>query len=147
MSRPGRGGFRGLPPGFDPSKLLSSAQEQIGKAREDFEKGLGEKTTEGASGGGMVTVVASGALDVLRIKIDPSVVPEPKDQGGREMLEDLVAGAVNAALKKAKQIRSEAEEQFNQQQMQGQMQQMQKMLGGMGSVPGLGDISKLLGGM
>jgi DNA-binding protein YbaB len=131
----GGGGGGGLPPGFDPEKMLGPMKAQL----EDLEKQLGERTTDGASGGGKVSVVASAALEVRSFKIDPSVVPAPGDQGGKEMLEDLVAAAVNAALKKAKVMREEAQAEFQQ-------KQIQQMLGGLGGAGGL-DLGKLLGGM
>lgn len=143
MAKPGRGGFRGGPPGgmggggggggFDPMKMLGAAQEQAKKAAEDLEKELAQKTVEGASGGGMVTATATATLELRSVKIDPSVI----DKAEKDMLEDLVVAAVNAALKKAKDIQTAAQAEM-------QAKQVQQMLGGMG---GLGDIGKLLGGM
>jgi DNA-binding YbaB/EbfC family protein len=125
----------GMPPGFDPQKMLASAQA----GQEALEKELSSKTVEANAGGGMVSAVATAGLDVRSIKIDPSVIPAAGDQGGKEMLEDLVAAAVNAALKKAKQLREEAQAEFQQ-------KQLQQMLGGLGGMGGLGDLGKLLGG-
>lgn len=141
MARPGggRGGFRGgpggggMPPGFDPMKMLGAAQEQAKKAAEEVEKDLAQKTCEGAAGGGMVAAVVSGTLEVRSIKIDPSVI----DKNEKDMLEDLVVAAVNAALKKAKDVQGAAQAEMQQ-------KQIQQMLGGMG---GMGDLGKLLGGM
>lgn len=130
------GGLGGVPPGFDPEKMLGPMKAQL----EQLEKALGEKTTDGAAGGGMVTVIATAALDLRSIKIDPSVVPAPGDQGGKEMLEDLVTAAANAALKKAKALREEAQAEFQQ-------KQIQQMLGGLGGGAGGLDLGKLLGGM
>ncbi|HZV02967.1 MAG TPA: YbaB/EbfC family nucleoid-associated protein [Planctomycetota bacterium] len=139
MSKQGRGGFRGGPPGgggmggFDPMKMLGAAQEQQKKAAEELEKELAQKTLEGAAGGGMVQCVVSGTLDVRSIKLDPSVV----DKAEKDMLEDLVVAAVNAALKKAKELQAQAQAEMAQ-------KQIQQMLGGMG---GMGGLEKLLGGM
>lgn len=68
-------------------------QKKIAKAQEE----LKEKTVEASSGGGMVTVVATGAKEIKSIKIDPTVV-DPADVS---MLEDLVLAAVNEAMKMA----------------------------------------------
>ncbi|HEY3731490.1 MAG TPA: YbaB/EbfC family nucleoid-associated protein [Steroidobacteraceae bacterium] len=47
----------------------------------------------GESGGGMVKVVMSGRHEVKRVQIEPSVIGED-----REMLEDLIAAAINDAV-------------------------------------------------
>jgi DNA-binding YbaB/EbfC family protein len=148
MAKPGRGGFRGGPPGgmgpggmgpggmgggFDPMKMLGAAQEQAKKAAEDLEKELAQKTVDGASGGGMVSATVTATLELRSVKIDPSVI----DKNEKDMLEDLVVAAVNAALKKARDIQTAANAEM-------QAKQVQQMLGGMG---GLGDLGKLLGGM
>ena len=50
----------------------------------------------GESGGGMVRITISGRHEVRRVQIEPSVVGED-----REMLEDLIAAAMNDAVHKA----------------------------------------------
>jgi hypothetical protein len=50
---------------------------------------------EGQSGAGMVKVVMTGRHDVKRVTIDPTLLAEDKD-----MLEDLIAAAVNDAARK-----------------------------------------------
>jgi DNA-binding YbaB/EbfC family protein len=60
---------------------------------------LAQQTVTATSGGGMVTVEATGQGTVRSIKIDPSVV-NPADV---EMLEDLVLVAVGEAQKKAQE--------------------------------------------
>ena len=52
----------------------------------------------GESGGGMVKVTMSGKHEVKRVQIEPQVASED-----REMLEDLVAAAVNDAVNKVEQ--------------------------------------------
>ena len=47
----------------------------------------------GESGGGMVKVVMTGRHEVKRVQIEPSIIGED-----REMLEDLVAAAINDAV-------------------------------------------------
>jgi hypothetical protein len=51
-------------------------------------------TVEGNAGGGMVVAQANGKGQVLRVSIEPTLLAT----GDREMLEDLVAAAVNQAL-------------------------------------------------
>lgn len=68
-------------------------QSKISKLQEE----VGQRTVEAAAGGGMVTVTANGAQEVLAVKIDPAVI-NPDDV---DMLQDLVLAAVNEALKKA----------------------------------------------
>jgi DNA-binding YbaB/EbfC family protein len=73
-------------------------QAQQMRARiEELQRELASRRFEASSGGGMVTAVASGALRILEVRIEPTLVAS----GDREMLQDLVATAVNAALETA----------------------------------------------
>ncbi len=83
-------------------KQAQKLQAKLARVQED----LGAKEVEATSGGGMVTVRASGHQDILSIKIDPEVV-DPEDV---EMLEDLVLAAVQQARQKAADM-AEAEMQ------------------------------------
>lgn len=74
-------------------KQAQKMQEQMMKAQEQ----LDQVKAEGTSGGGMVKVVANGKQEIESVKIDPEVV----NSDDVEMLEDLVAAAVNQALEKA----------------------------------------------
>lgn len=65
---------------------------------------LRQKRVTGAAGGGMVEIECNGLLEVLRCRIDPQLIA----QGDHELIEDLVASAVNQAVQKAKQIHAEA---------------------------------------
>lgn len=58
---------------------------------------LATRRFEGAAGGGMVTAVVSGGLRVLEVRVEPALL----ESGDREMLQDLTAAAVNAALHNA----------------------------------------------
>lgn len=76
------------------SQLMKQAQmmqENMKKAQEQ----LALMEVEGQSGAGMVKVVMTGRHDVKRVTIDPSLMSDDKD-----MLEDLVAAAVNDAVRK-----------------------------------------------
>ncbi|HTE41464.1 MAG TPA: YbaB/EbfC family nucleoid-associated protein [Steroidobacteraceae bacterium] len=66
----------------------------------------------GESGGGMVKVTLTGKHEAKRVSIDPSLLKDDK-----EMLEDLVAAAINDAVHKV--------EQTSQQKMSGLMSGMQ----------------------
>ncbi len=79
--------------------LLKQAQ-QMQDRMEKVQAQLAEQTVEGSAGGGMVTAIANGKNELLRIKIDPEVV-DPEDA---EMLEDLVVAAVNQAMTKAQEM-------------------------------------------
>ncbi len=67
---------------------------------ERLKETLAAERIEGSSGGGMVTIVMSGRLEVLSVKIDPEIV-NPEDP---EMLETLVAAAMNEANRKAQEM-------------------------------------------
>ena len=94
-------------------KQAQKMQAQILKIQEE----MGSRSVEASSGGGMVTVTANGKQEIISIRIEPEVV-DPEDV---EMLQDLVAAAVNEALKKAQEMVAE---------------EMAKVTGGM-QLPGL----------
>ncbi len=73
--------------------------EQMQSRMGDIQKELAARSFEASSGGGMVEATVSGALRVVSIKIEKSLLAE-EDQS---MLQDLVAAAVNAALSKAQE--------------------------------------------
>ena len=72
-------------------------QENMKKAQEQ----LALVEVEGQSGAGMVNVTMTCAHDVRRVTIDASVMDD------KEMLEDLVAAAVNDAMRRAEQVSQE----------------------------------------
>ena len=78
---------------------LGGLMKQAQKMQEDMQKvqaELAQMEVEGQSGGGMVRVVMTGRNEVRRVHIDPSLVGDDRD-----MLEDLVAAAVNDAVHRA----------------------------------------------
>ena len=83
-------------------QMMKQAQKMQAKIMKIQEE-MGERTVEASAGGGMVTVTANGKQEVLSIRIEPEVV-DPEDV---EMLQDLVAAAVNEALKKAQEMMAE----------------------------------------
>ncbi len=72
--------------------LMKQAQEMQGRMSEMQEK-LKHVRVEGTAGGGMVTVEANGQQKVLNVRIEDSLLKD----GDKEMLEDLLVGAVNSA--------------------------------------------------
>ena len=82
----------------DMQEMMKRA-EQMQSRMGDIQKELAARSFEASSGGGMVEATVSGALRVVSIKIEKSLLAE-EDQS---MLQDLVAAAVNAALSKAQE--------------------------------------------
>jgi len=85
--------------GFDLNKLMQQAQQmqdQMAKVQEE----IANETVEASAGGGMVSVTANGAQEILEIRIDPKAI-DPDDP---ELLSDLVLAAVNEALRSARSL-------------------------------------------
>ena len=85
-------------------KKLQKMQEDMQKEIGSVQDKMASETVEAASGGGVVSVVMNGNQEVMSIKIDPEAV-DPDDL---EMLEDLVAAAVNAAVEKSRAMQQDA---------------------------------------
>lgn len=79
-------------------KQAQKMQENLQKAQEE----LASMEVSGEAGAGLVKVVMTGRHDVRRVSIDPSLLEED-----REMLEDLLAAAVNDAVRKVEQATQE----------------------------------------
>jgi nucleoid-associated protein EbfC len=94
-------------------KQAQALQQNMQKAQAE----IATLEVTGESGGGMVKVVMTGRHEVKRVQIDPSVGSEDRD-----MLEDLIAAAVNDAVH-----RIEAASQAK----------MQSAMGGMSLPPGM----------
>jgi DNA-binding YbaB/EbfC family protein len=73
-------------------KQAQQMQENMKKAQEE----LAQTEVEGQAGAGLVKVVMTCRHDVKRVSIDPSLLADDKD-----MLEDLVAAAMNDAVRRA----------------------------------------------
>jgi DNA-binding YbaB/EbfC family protein len=72
-------------------KQAQQMQENLKKAQEE----IAGMEVEGQAGAGMVKIVMTGRHDVKRVSIDPGLMSEDKD-----MLEDLIAAAVNDAVRR-----------------------------------------------
>jgi nucleoid-associated protein EbfC len=101
----------------DLNALMRQAQKLQGDVARAQEE-LAAMTCDGAAGGGLVTATVNGQFEVVRVKIDKSVV-DPNDIG---MLEDLVAAAVNAAAGRVREVSKE---------------RMAKVMGPMAGIPGM----------
>ena len=75
----------------DIMKQAQAMQENLQKAQEE----IANMEVNGEAGAGLVKVVMNGRHELKRVQIDPSLFNEDKD-----MLEDLVAAAVNDAVKR-----------------------------------------------
>lgn len=74
---------------------ISQLMQQAQKVQEDLKKAqaeMAEMEITGEAGGGLVKVVMSGQYEVRKVSIDPDTGDD------REMIEDLVAAAVNDAV-------------------------------------------------
>ena len=81
---------------FDMNKMLQEAQRMQDELAKAQEEAAGE-IVEASAGGGMVTVKANGAGEVVEIRIDPRAI-DPDDP---ELLADMILAAVNEALRSA----------------------------------------------
>lgn len=84
---------------------LSGLMKQAQQMQENLKKVQDEiagMEIEGQSGAGMVKVLMTGRHDVKRVSIDPSLLAEDKD-----MLEDLVAAAINDAVRRVESATQE----------------------------------------
>lgn len=79
-------------------KQAQLMQENMKKLQEQ----LGTMEVEGQAGSGMVKVVMSGRHEVKRVTLDPRALSDD-----REMLEDLIAAAVNDAVRKIETVTQE----------------------------------------
>jgi DNA-binding YbaB/EbfC family protein len=82
-------------------KQAQKMQEKMQKAQEE----LANAETTGEAGGGLVKVVMTGRHDVKSVSLDDSLMEEDK-----EIIEDLLAAAVNDAVRK---IEAESQEKMS----------------------------------
>jgi DNA-binding YbaB/EbfC family protein len=110
---------------FDNLKNLANLPGILSKAREMQEKmqqaqaELASRQISADAGAGMVTAIVNGRLELVKLRIDRSKLPDVNDT---EMLEDLIVAAVSAAQTKAAEM---------------VRQEMSKVAGDMGLPPGM----------
>ena len=93
-------------------KQAQQVQEQLQRAQEE----VARVEVQGEAGAGMVKVIMTGKHDVRRVEIEPALLT-----GDRQMLEDLVAAAVNDANRRVESATQE---------------RMSRVASGMGLPPG-----------
>jgi hypothetical protein len=98
------------------SDLFQQAQ-QLQSRLAEIQQQAGAKTVEATAGGGMVTAVVNGRLELLSLHIEKQVL----ETGDVEMLQDLIVAAVNEAIRSAQRLMAE---------------EMSKLTGGI-KIPGL----------
>ena len=104
---------KGLNPLGNIMKQAQELQERLGQIQEQ----AAARTVEASAGGGMVTAVVNGRLEVLSLHVDPEVLKS----GDIAMLQDLVMAAVNQGIRNAQAMVAE---------------EMKKVTGGL-KIPGL----------
>ncbi|MGH7963019.1 MAG: YbaB/EbfC family nucleoid-associated protein [Candidatus Binatia bacterium] len=97
----------------DLMKQAQQLQTKLARIQED----AAGKTVEASAGGNMVTAVVNGRLEMISLRIDPTVLTA----GDVEMLQDLVIAAVNEGIRKAQKMMTD---------------EMSKITGGL-KIPGL----------
>jgi len=105
---------KGINPLGNIMKQAQELQERLGRIQEE----AASRTVEASAGGGMVTAVITGKLEVVALRIDPEVL-KAQDV---EMVQDLVVAAVNQGIRKAQEMMAD---------------EMRKVTGGL-NIPGLG---------
>ena len=105
---------------IDLKNLMKQAhmmQETMKRKQEE----LATKTFEASAGGGMVTAKVNGKREILDVTIDPAIIAS----NDVAMVQDLVVAAINEAFRQANDAMNE---------------DLSGMLGGMGNIPGLGNL-------
>ena len=80
-------------------KMMKQAQQMQARMAQVQEE-LKEETVEASAGGGMVRVVMTGDMQLRSLKIDPGAI----DADDVELLEDMVAAAMNEAMRSAQEL-------------------------------------------
>ena len=105
--------------GFDLGGILQQAQ-QLQERLANVQQELASRTVDASAGGGMVTATVNGKLEVVSIRIEPSLL----DSKDVDMLQDLVVAAVNEGIRSAQRLVAD---------------EMGKVTGGLGiKLPGMG---------
>jgi DNA-binding YbaB/EbfC family protein len=105
--------------GFDLGGILQQAQ-QLQERLANVQQELASRTVDASAGGGMVTATVNGKLEVISIRIEPSLL----DSKDVDMIQDLVVAAVNEGIRSAQRLVAD---------------EMGKVTGGLGiKLPGMG---------
>lgn len=77
-------------------RQAQAMQDQLAKVQEQ----AATKVAEGSAGGGMVTVKANGAMEIVSVTIHPDVLKSDES----DLLQEMIVAATNDALRKAKDL-------------------------------------------
>ena len=83
------------------SKLMKQAQE-MQENMQKMQEELGQVQVTGESGGGMVKILMNCRHEIINVQLDDTIISEDKD-----MLEDLIAAAMNDAVRKVAETSKE----------------------------------------
>lgn len=86
---------------------LMKNQDKLKAAAEELKDRLGEMRVSAETGGGAVRATASGHMRIVSIEVEPAVftgLAGDEAAENKTLAEDLIAGAVNAALTKAQEL-------------------------------------------
>ena len=100
--------------------MLQKMQQDMAEAQENLEK----ETVDVSVGGGAIKIVITGHQRVQAVEINPEVI-DMDDEEWLNDLQDLLVAAVNQAIEQSQAMAAE---------------RMETITGGLGSVPGLGDL-------
>jgi nucleoid-associated protein EbfC len=103
--------------GFNPLGNIVKQAQELQERLVRIQEETAAKTIEASAGGGMVTVVITGRLEVKELRIEPEVMKD----GDAQMLQDLIIAAVNKGIRAAQEMMAE---------------EMKKVTGGL-QIPGL----------
>lgn len=107
-----KGGFRGGPMGGGVNMNMIRQAQKMQQEMLKMQAEMETKEYAASTGGGMVTAKVNGKHEVVGLEINPEAV-DPDDV---EMLQDMIIGAVNEAMRKA-----EAEASANMSRLTGGM--------------------------
>jgi len=83
---------------FDKLKTMMGQAQQM---QQQMEQVMSQTVVEGSAGGGAITVQMNGQKQVLRVHVDPAAAAVGTgDANDLEMLQDLIAAAVNDATRR-----------------------------------------------
>lgn len=82
---------------FDKIKEMMGQAQQM---QQQMEQVMAQTRVEGSAGGGAITVQMNGQKQVLTVHVDPSAASVGENGADLEMLQDLIAAAVNDASRR-----------------------------------------------
>lgn len=127
---------------FDRIRDLNGLMQQAGQMREHYERlheKLGERTVEGEAGAGAVRVTMNGRFETVRVDLDRPMITTLAGEGSdadADMVQELIASAVNAAREKAQGLMQEELRSLAEQMNVPGLEQLLQPGGGLGGATG-----------